>query len=212
NSIKLTTRLNKNFVVSLSGKEFREIDIFNKTNPIKRIIKGKSYVIYPLKRCIWNKVAGNLFLVKGEEYKDFMPLFSISLKSKPETVIQKYLERFTIEQTNKESKSYLNIEGSYFRKKESNYGDFFMRFLMHNFIQYLRPKLDNMSFKEVLDNLSLYLLWKYPPKCVFEFEKLLANLDINLNFDEPDQSNIDFKYSDWSYEVNGNFNLAECCV
>jgi len=212
NSIKIITRLNKNFVVSLFGREFREIDIFSKVNPIKRIIKGKIYVIYPLKRCIWNKVAGNLFLVKSDEYKDFIPIFSISLKSKPETVITKYLERFTIEQTNKESKSYLNIEGSYFRKKESNYGDLFIRFWIHNFIQYLRPKLGNMSFKEVSDNLSLYLLWKYPPKCVFEFEKLLSSLDMDMGSYGSDQLNIDVKCSNWSYEVNENFNLAECYV
>jgi hypothetical protein len=38
---------------------------------LKRI---QIYVIYPLKRCIWNKVAGNLFLVKSDEYKDFIPI------------------------------------------------------------------------------------------------------------------------------------------
>jgi hypothetical protein len=212
NSIKLVTRLNKNFVVSLFGIEFREIDILSKINPIKRVINGKIYVIYPLKRCIWNKVAGNIFLVKGEDYKDFMPVFSISLKSKPETVIKKYLERITIEQTNKESKSYLNIEGSYFRKKESNYGDLLIQFWIHNFIQYLRPKLGNMSFKEISDNLSLYLLWKYPPKCVFEFEKLLSNLDIDISSFGSDQSNIGLKCSDWTYEVPETFNLAKYCV
>jgi Transposase DDE domain len=158
NSIKLITRLNKNFVVSLFGIEFREKDIFNKVNPIKRVIKGKSYIIYPLKRCIWNKVAGNLFLVKGEEYTNFMPLFTISLKSKPETIIHRYMDRSSIEQTNKESKSYLNIEGSYFRKKESNYGYLFITFLTYNFIQYLRLELGNKSFKEVKENLSFYLL------------------------------------------------------
>jgi hypothetical protein len=160
-SIKLVTRLNKNFVVSLFGRKFREKDILSKVNPIKRYINGKCYIIYSLKRCIWNKIAGNLFLVKGEEYKNFIPVFTISLKSKPETIIQKYLERFSIEQTNKESKSYLDIEGSYFRKKESNYGNLFIKFLIHNFVQYLRPKLDNRSFKEISDNLFLYLLWKY---------------------------------------------------
>jgi hypothetical protein len=123
-----------------------------------------------------------------------------------------YLERITIEQTNKESKSYLNIEGSYFRKKESNYGDLLIQFWIHNFIQYLRPKLGNMSFKEISDNLSLYLLWKYPPKCVFEFEKLLSNLDIDISSFGSDQSNIGLKCSDWTYEVPETFNLAKCCV
>ncbi len=69
-----------------------------------------------------------------------------------------------------------------------------------------------MSFKEISDNLSIYLLWKYPPKCVFEFEKLLSNFDMDLNFYGLNQSNIDVKCSDWSYEVNENFNLAECYV
>lgn len=211
-SIKLVTRLNKNFVVSLFGRKFREKDLLSKVNPIKRYINGKCYIIYPLKRCIWNKIAGNLFLVKGEEYKNFIPVFTISLKSKPETIIQKYLERFSIEQTNKESKSYLDIEGSYFRKKESNYGNLFIKFSIHNFIQYLRPKLDNRSFKELSDNLSLYLLWKYPPKCVFEMEKLLFNFPGDMGFSWQNQLNINLNNSDWSYEVDMNPNLAECYV
>lgn len=211
-SIKLVTRLNKNFVVSLFGRKFREEDVQSKVNPIKRNIKGKCYIIYPLKRCIWNNVAGNLFLVKGEEYKNFIPVFTTSLKSKPETIIQKYLDRFSIEQTNKESKSYLDIEGSYFRKKESNYGSLFIRFLIHNFIQYLRPKLDNRSFKEISDNLSLYLLWKYPPKCVFEMEKLLSNFLEDMGFSGQNQLNINLNNSDWSYEVDMKLNLAECYV
>jgi hypothetical protein len=211
-SIKLVTRLNKNFVVSLFGRKFREKDVQSKVNPIKRCIKGKCYIIYPLKRCIWNKIAGNLFLVKGEEYKNFIPVFTISLKSKPETIIQKYLERFSIEQTNKESKSYLDIEGSYFRKKESNYGNLFVKFLIHNFVQYMRQKLDNRSFKEISDNLSLYLLWKYPPKCVFELEKLLSNFSGDMGFNWQTQLNINLSNSDWLYEVDMNPNLAECYV
>lgn len=212
NSIKLVTRLNKNFVVCLFGREFREKDVLSKVNPIKRYIKGKCYTIYPLKRCIWNKVAGNLFLVKGEEHKNFLPVFTLSLKSKPETVIKKYLERFSMEQTNKESKSYLKIEGSFFRKKQSNYGDLFIRFLIHNFIQYLRLKIDNMSTKEILENLTLYLLWKSPPKCVFDFEKLLSGLSIDTGFDRLSHLNIDFESSDWLYGTNKNFNLTECSV
>ncbi len=211
-SIKLVTRLNKNFVVSLFGKKFREKDILNKVKPIKRIINGKCYIIYPLKRCIWNKVAGNLFLVKGEEYKNFIPVFTISLKSKPEMAIKKYLERTPIEQTNKESKSYLEIQGSYFRKKESNYGDLFIKFLIYNFTQYLRLKINYMSFKDLIENLSLYLLWKYPPKCVFEFEKLLSGLSMDIQFNGLDQSNINLKTFDWLYEIDNNLDLAECYV
>jgi hypothetical protein len=61
--------------------------------------------------------AGNLFLVKGESYDDFIALFTAALNAKPETVIRKYKERSQIEQTNKELKSYLRIEESYFRKR-----------------------------------------------------------------------------------------------
>jgi hypothetical protein len=210
--IKLVTRLNKNFVVSLFGREFRKEDVLSKIYPIQRNLDGKCYIIYPLKRCIWNKVAGNLFLVRDEDHTDFMPLFTISLKSKPETIIKKYIERISIEQTNKELKSYLKIEGSYFRKKKSNYGNLFITFLIHNFIQSLRQKTDNMSFKDVLDNISLYLLWKYPPKCVFEMENLLNNFYENMDFKCPDKLNIDLEYSDLMSEVENNLNLAKCYV
>jgi len=43
--------------------------------------------------------------------------------------------RSQIEQTNKELKSHLGIEGSYFRKKEKNYGSVFVLCLVYNFIQ-----------------------------------------------------------------------------
>lgn len=181
-SVKLVTRLNTNFVVSLFGEEYRLRDILSKLKPNKCNIKGENYIFYHLKRCIWNKVAGNLFLVQGEGYKDFIPVFTISLKSKTKTAIDKYLGRSSIEECNKELKSYLSIEGFYFRKKESNYGELFIRFMMFNFIQHLRLKLNNMSFKEVLDNIALYLLWKYPPNCVFEFEKLLNDSFVDTDF------------------------------
>ncbi len=57
--------------------------------------------------------------MRGEGYDDFIALFTTSLNAKPETVIMKYKERSQIEQTNKELKSYLGVEGSYFRKKET---------------------------------------------------------------------------------------------
>lgn len=211
-AIKLTTRLNTNFVVSFFGRKYRKEDIFRTVKPIKRTIYGKIYVIYPLNRCIWNKVAGNLFLVKGEDYEDFIPLFTIYLKCKPETAIKKYLERPSIEQTNKDSKSYLEIEASYFRKKESNYGDLFVKFMIYNFIQNLRPKLSDMSFKDVSENLYLYLLWKYPPKCVFEMDKLLSDFDNDMDLNYLNQLNNDLISSDWLIELHKSLNMAECCV
>jgi len=45
---------------------------------------------------------GNLFLIRGEGYSDFIPLFTTALNSKQETVIRKYKEGFLIELTNKE--------------------------------------------------------------------------------------------------------------
>jgi len=57
---------------------------------------------------------GNLLLIRGDGYSDFIPLFRTALNSKQETVIRKYKERFLIDLTNKELKSYLNIEGNYF--------------------------------------------------------------------------------------------------
>ncbi len=81
-----------------------------------------------------------------------------------------------------------------------------------NFIQDLRSKLVDMSFKEVSDNLSLYLLWKYPPKCVFEFEKRLFDFSIDMDFKGIDQLNIDLNNPDWALEVNKSINLAKCYV
>ena len=115
-----------------------------------------------------------------------MPLFTTSLDSKPETVINKYRERSSIEQTNKELKSYLDIEGAYFTKKESNYGHIFVISLVYNFIQYLRLYLGKMSFKDVLEELSAYLSYKNPPKCVFKMEKAL-----NLVFNEIGSKGLD---------------------
>jgi uncharacterized membrane protein len=108
--IKVITRLDSNFVVARSGEKFRKEDILNTVKPIRRIIDGESYIIYSFKGCIWQRAAGSLFLVRGEGYDDFIPLFTTSLNSKPETVIKKYKERSPIEQTNRELKSYLGIE------------------------------------------------------------------------------------------------------
>ena len=47
----------------------------------------------------------------------------------------KYEERFSIEVTIKELKSYLGVESNYFEVKESNYGYIFLLCLVYNFAQ-----------------------------------------------------------------------------
>lgn len=179
--VKVITRLNSNFVVLRFGDKIRKEDVLRVIKPIKRTINGENYIVYPIKRCIWQRTAGNLFLVKGEGYDDFIPLFTTSLNSKPETIIKKYKGRTQIEQANKELKSYLEIEGNYFKKKERNYGYIFLLSIVHNFIQYLRLYLKDKSFKEVFEELSFYLLWKEPPKCVYQFEKEIESVFGNIS-------------------------------
>ncbi|MCK4250873.1 hypothetical protein KAX97_05470, partial [candidate division WOR-3 bacterium] len=81
---------------------------------------------------------------------------------------------------NKELKSYLEIEGNYFRTKKSNYGNIFILCLVYNFIQHMRLYLADKSFKEVLEELSFYLLCKEPPKCVSQLEKELESIFGNI--------------------------------
>jgi len=131
----------------------------------------------------------NLFLIRGEGYNDFIPLFTTALNSKPETVIRKYKERFSIEITNKELKSYLNIEGSYFRTKESNYAFFFLLCLVYNLVQCMHSELPDMSFKDVLEHLSSYLLYVGPPKCVFAVEEPFKSLLRDIGYVVPDKMN-----------------------
>jgi len=107
--------------------------------------------------------------VRGEGYSDFIPLFTTALNVNPETVIRKYKERTSFEQTIKELKSYLKIERNHYTKKGSNYGYIFMLCLVYNFIQHLRRYLVDMSFIDFLDALSTYLLRKYP-KMFISFE------------------------------------------
>jgi len=178
--VKLVSRLSANFVVHRYGINYRKEDILKNIKPIKRTIDGKSYVIYILKRCIWQDTAVNLFFVRGEGYDEFIPLFTTALNAKPETVIRKRKERSPVEQTIKEVKSYLEIEGSYNTKKESNYGFIFMLCLVYNFIQYLRLYLTDQSFKDVLDALSAYLLRENPLKCLLELETAFDRISGNI--------------------------------
>jgi hypothetical protein len=130
-------------------------------------------------------------LVRGEGYDDFIPLFTTSLNTKPETAIRKYKERTQIEQTNKELKSYLGLEGNHFRKKESNYGHIFILCLVYNFIQYMRLYLTDISFKDVLDGISVYLLRERPPKCVFSVRNAFEGALGNIGCEKPNKINID---------------------
>ncbi len=178
--VHVLTRLNSNLVVVRFGTKFRKEDLLSNIKPIQRTIDGKGYIICPFKMCIWQGTAGNLFLVRGEGYDDFIPLFTTSLNTKPETAIMKYKESAQIEQTNKELKSYLGLERNHFRTKESNYGHIFILCLVYNFIQYLRRYLTHMSFKDVLEGISVYLLRERPPKYAFSvrnaFEVALENI------------------------------------
>ena len=132
---------------------------------------------------------GNLFLIRGEGYSDFIPLFTTALNSKQETVIRKYKERFLIEITNKELKSYLNIEGNYFRTKENNYGFFFLICLVYNLVQCVYSELPDISFKDVLEHMPSYLLYVDPPKCVFAIEEPFKSLLRDIGYAVPNKMN-----------------------
>jgi hypothetical protein len=47
-----------------------------------------------------------------------------------------------------------------------------------------------MSFKDVLEELSLYLLWKNPPKCVLWFKSKLERVFTNIDFKRLNKLNI----------------------
>lgn len=111
------------------------------------------------------------------------------MNSKQETVIRKYKERFLIEITNKELKSYLNIEGSYFRTKESNYGFYFLLCLVYNLVQCMHSEMPDMSFKDILEHLSSYLLYVDPPKCVFAVEEPFERLLRDIGYAVPNKMN-----------------------
>jgi hypothetical protein len=183
----VVTRLNSNFVLQRFGKKYRKDDILRDIKPIRRTVNGKNYTIYQFKGCIWQGTQGNLFLVRAGGYDKYLPLFTTSLNSKPETIIMKYEERFTIEETIKELKSYLNLVSNYFEIKESNYGFIFIRCLVYNFVQYLRLYLSNKSFKDILDGLSAYLLWKRPPKAAALMEDALKEAYTNSGCDSVNE-------------------------
>ena len=185
--VKVVTRLGINLVVSRIGKKYRKEDILNGVKAITRTIDGVSYTICEFNRCIWHGTMVNLFFVRGEGYKDFIPLFTTALNSKPETIIRKYKERFLIELTNKELKSYLKIESSYFKTKESNYGFYFLLCLVYNLVQCVGSQLPNMSFKDVLERVSNYLLWVDPPKCVFTIEEPFESLLQDIGYETPNK-------------------------
>lgn len=189
--VKVVTRLGSNFVLLRFGKKFRKEDILSGVKAITRTIDGVPFSIYEFKRGIWQGTMGNLFLVRGEGYDDFIPLFTTALNSKQETVIRKYKEQFFIELSFKELKSYLNIEGNYFRTKEGNYGFYFLLCLVYNLVQCVGSELPGMSFKDVFEHLSSYLLWVDPPKCVFTVEEPFERLLRDIGYVVPDKMNTE---------------------
>ena len=67
----MVTRLNTNSIVLRFGERFKKEDIMGVVKPIERTIGGEKYIIHHIRR-----TAGNLFLVKGGGYNDFIPLFT----------------------------------------------------------------------------------------------------------------------------------------
>ena len=189
--VRVLTQLNSNFVVVRFGTNLRKEDLLSNIKPIQRTICGKRYIICPFKRCIWQGTAGNLFLVRGEGYDDFIPLFTTSLNTKPETAIMKYKERAQIEQTNKELKSYLGLEGNHFRTKESNYGHIFILCLVYSFIQCMGLYLTHRRFKDVLEGISVFLLRERPPKCAFSVRNAFEVVLENIGSEKPNKINIE---------------------
>ena len=56
---------------------------------------------------------------------------------------------------------------------------------MHNIIQHIRlyfGKIKEMSFKDTLNAVSMYLLWKTPPECVFEIAEVVQDLSVDTEF------------------------------
>jgi hypothetical protein len=47
-----------------------------------------------------------------------------------------------------------------------------------------------MSFKDTLEELSAYLLWKNPPECVFEMENKLNRVFGDIGSERFDKMNI----------------------
>ena len=80
--VKVATRLDSNLGVALFGLEFRKKDVLNNIKPIKRTIYCKSCIVYSLKRCVGQGTAGNLPLVRGEGFGDFISLFTTGLNTK----------------------------------------------------------------------------------------------------------------------------------
>jgi len=84
----------------------------------------------------------------------------------------------------------LGAEGNYKKKKESNYGYIFIVSLVYNLVQYLRSFLKGKSFKDVLEELSFYLLWKDPPECVFSLDRILNPIFENIVPEVSNKINI----------------------
>jgi len=59
-----------------------------------------------------------------------------------------------------------------------------------NLVQYLRSFLKGKSFKDVLEELSFYLLWKDPPECVFSLDRILNPIFENILPEVSNKINI----------------------
>ena len=107
------------------------------------------------------KELGELFITGVISLKDFLSYCASTTKVCDATYVKREGKRVygakinkeisAIEQTNKELKSYLGIEGNNYKKKESSYGYIFLLSLIYNLVQYLRLYIDGMRFKDVLE-------------------------------------------------------------
>jgi hypothetical protein len=53
----------------------------------------------------------------------------------------------------------------------------------------MHSELPDMSFKDVLEHLSSYLLYAYPPKCVFAAEEPFKRLLRDIGYAVPNKVN-----------------------
>ncbi|MEA2076051.1 MAG: hypothetical protein U9O85_10055 [Euryarchaeota archaeon] len=63
--------------------------------------------------------------------------------------------------------------------------------MKYNFIQYMGLYLTDMSFKDVLDGISVYLLRERPPKCVFSVKNAFEAVLGNIGCENPNKINIE---------------------
>ena len=116
--------------------------------------------------------------VFGQGYDDFIPLFTTALRSKAETVIGKYKG----ENSNRRDEQGVKIIFGRWRELQKEKGEQLWVYILSlvYLVQYLRSFLKGKSFKDVLEELSFYLLWKDPPECVFSLDRILNPIFENI--------------------------------